>query len=205
VDEAWCDYVVPEECHNVDLWWRGETLGSRWIYNVRALKRTRASKLAVTGLRWRRGLVAWAPYGPHWGIRGYGMWSVCVRKVNFKYYSLNTTASHTATPLRISQILLHSAPQNYKSQNFINGEFLSQWTSRHQAVVPVGTYFQAQCTELEDDSAIKQMQIPITSPPPILSLHDGRLPHVHINQRLQRQFRAPDDERYAARNMLSLQ
>jgi hypothetical protein len=27
----------------------------------------------------------------------------------------------------------------------------------------------------------------------------------HINQRLQIQFRAPDDERYAARNMFSLQ
>jgi len=28
---------------------------------------------------------------------------------------------------------------------------------------------------------------------------------VYINQRVQIQFRAPDDERYAARNMLSLQ
>jgi len=33
----------------------------------------------------------------------------------------------------------------------------------------------------------------------------GRSPHVYINPRLQTQFRAPDDERYAARNMLSLQ
>ena len=33
----------------------------------------------------------------------------------------------------------------------------------------------------------------------------GRLPHVYINQRLQIQFRAPDDERCAAGNMLSLQ
>jgi hypothetical protein len=32
----------------------------------------------------------------------------------------------------------------------------------------------------------------------------GRSPHGHINQKLQIQFRAPDDERYAARNMLSL-
>jgi len=32
----------------------------------------------------------------------------------------------------------------------------------------------------------------------------GRSPHVYINQRLQIQFRAPYDERYAARNMLSL-
>jgi len=38
-----------------------------------------------------------------------------------------------------------------------------------------------------------------------LSLGDGRSPHVYINQRLQMQFRAPDDERYAARNMLNLQ
>ena len=30
-------------------------------------------------------------------------------------------------------------------------------------------------------------------------------PLVYINQRLQIQFGAPDDERYAARNMLSLQ
>jgi len=37
-----------------------------------------------------------------------------------------------------------------------------------------------------------------------LSLDNGRSPHVYINQRLQIQFRAPDDERYAARNMLSL-
>jgi hypothetical protein len=29
--------------------------------------------------------------------------------------------------------------------------------------------------------------------------------NVYINQRLQIQFGAPDDERYAARNMLSLQ
>jgi hypothetical protein len=36
--------------------------------------------------------------------------------------------------------------------------------------------------------------------------HDnGRSPHAYVNQRLQIQFRAPDYERYAARNMLSLQ
>ena len=29
--------------------------------------------------------------------------------------------------------------------------------------------------------------------------------HIYVNQTLQIQFRAPDDERYAARNMLSLQ
>jgi len=38
-----------------------------------------------------------------------------------------------------------------------------------------------------------------------LSLDNGRSPHGYINQRLQIQFRAPDDERCAARNMLSLQ
>jgi hypothetical protein len=38
-----------------------------------------------------------------------------------------------------------------------------------------------------------------------LSLDNDRSPHGYINQRLQIQFRAPDDERYAARNMLSLQ
>jgi len=38
-----------------------------------------------------------------------------------------------------------------------------------------------------------------------LSLGNGRSPHEYINQRLQIQFRAPDDERSAARNMLSLQ
>jgi len=38
-----------------------------------------------------------------------------------------------------------------------------------------------------------------------LSLDNGRSPHEHKNQRLQIQFRAPDDERCAARNMLSLQ
>ena len=38
-----------------------------------------------------------------------------------------------------------------------------------------------------------------------LSLGNGRSPHVYINQRLQIQFRAPDDERCAARNMLKLQ
>jgi len=37
-----------------------------------------------------------------------------------------------------------------------------------------------------------------------LSLGNGRSPHGHINQRLQIQFRAPDDKRCAARNMLSL-
>jgi hypothetical protein len=38
------------------------------------------------------------------------------------------------------------------------------------------------------------------------NIHDnGRSPHVYVNQRLQIQFRAPDYERYAARNMLSLQ
>ena len=31
------------------------------------------------------------------------------------------------------------------------------------------------------------------------SLDNGRSPHVYINQRLQIEFRAPDDERYAAR------
>jgi hypothetical protein len=30
-------------------------------------------------------------------------------------------------------------------------------------------------------------------------------PNVYVNQRLQIQFGAPDDERYAARNILSLQ
>jgi hypothetical protein len=35
-----------------------------------------------------------------------------------------------------------------------------------------------------------------------LSLGNGRSPHGYINQRLQVQFRAPDDERCAARNML---
>jgi len=37
------------------------------------------------------------------------------------------------------------------------------------------------------------------------SLDNGRSPHVYINQMLQIQFGAPDDERCAARNMLSLQ
>jgi hypothetical protein len=37
-----------------------------------------------------------------------------------------------------------------------------------------------------------------------LSLGNGRSPYGHINQRLQIQFRAHDDERYAVRNMLSL-
>jgi hypothetical protein len=37
------------------------------------------------------------------------------------------------------------------------------------------------------------------------NLDNGRSPHEYINQRLQIQFGAPDDERYAARNMLSLQ
>ena len=37
-----------------------------------------------------------------------------------------------------------------------------------------------------------------------LSLGNGRSPYGHINQRLQIHFRAPDDERCAARNMLSL-
>jgi hypothetical protein len=35
-------------------------------------------------------------------------------------------------------------------------------------------------------------------------LGNGRSPYGHINQRLQIQFRAPDDERCAARNVLSL-
>jgi hypothetical protein len=38
-----------------------------------------------------------------------------------------------------------------------------------------------------------------------LSLGNSRLPYGHINQRLQIQFRAPDDERCAARNILTLQ
>jgi hypothetical protein len=36
------------------------------------------------------------------------------------------------------------------------------------------------------------------------SLGNGWSPYGHINQRLQIKFRAPDDERCAARNMLSL-
>jgi hypothetical protein len=38
-----------------------------------------------------------------------------------------------------------------------------------------------------------------------LSLDNDRSPHGNINQRLQIQFRTPDDERSTARNMLSLQ
>jgi len=38
-----------------------------------------------------------------------------------------------------------------------------------------------------------------------LSLDNVRSPHGYINQRLKIQFRAPDDERCAARNMLNLQ
>ena len=38
-----------------------------------------------------------------------------------------------------------------------------------------------------------------------LRLDNCRSPHVYVNQRLQIQFRAPDDERYDARTMLSLQ
>ena len=38
-----------------------------------------------------------------------------------------------------------------------------------------------------------------------LSLGNGQSPHGHINQRLQIQFRAPDDDRCAAQNMLILQ
>jgi hypothetical protein len=38
-----------------------------------------------------------------------------------------------------------------------------------------------------------------------LSLGNGRSPHGYINQRLQIQFRTPDNEVYVARNMLSLQ
>jgi len=41
--------------------------------------------------------------------------------------------------------------------------------------------------------------------PAIVKADNGRSPCVYVNQRLQIQFRAPDDERYAARNMLSLQ
>jgi len=37
---------------------------------------------------------------------------------------------------------------------------------------------------------------------PLSNLDNGRSPHVYINQRLQIQFRAPDDERCAGRNML---
>jgi len=37
-----------------------------------------------------------------------------------------------------------------------------------------------------------------------LNLSNGRSPYGHMNQRLQIQFRAPDGERCAARNMLSL-
>ena len=37
-----------------------------------------------------------------------------------------------------------------------------------------------------------------------LNLGNGRSPYGHINQRLQIQFRAPDDERCAHRNMLSI-
>jgi hypothetical protein len=37
-----------------------------------------------------------------------------------------------------------------------------------------------------------------------LSLGNGRSPHGHINQRLKIQFRAPDDERFAARNTIKL-
>ena len=37
-----------------------------------------------------------------------------------------------------------------------------------------------------------------------LSLDNGRSPYGHINQRLQIQFRAPDDERYAARKHVEL-
>ena len=38
-----------------------------------------------------------------------------------------------------------------------------------------------------------------------LSLGNGRSPYGYINKRLQMQFGAPDDERCAAQNMLSLQ
>jgi len=38
-----------------------------------------------------------------------------------------------------------------------------------------------------------------------LSLDNGRSPHGYINQRLHIRFRAPDDERCAARNVLGLQ
>jgi hypothetical protein len=37
-----------------------------------------------------------------------------------------------------------------------------------------------------------------------ITLGNGRSPFGHINQRQQMQFRAPDDERYVARNMSSL-
>jgi len=40
---------------------------------------------------------------------------------------------------------------------------------------------------------------------PLPRLGKGRSPYGHINQRPQIQFRAPDDEWCAARNMLSLQ
>jgi len=38
-----------------------------------------------------------------------------------------------------------------------------------------------------------------------LRLDTGRSPHAYVNQRLQIHFGAPDDERYASGNMLSLQ
>ena len=46
---------------------------------------------------------------------------------------------------------------------------------------------------------------PLSSLSGSVSLDNGRSPHVYVNQRLQIQFRAPDGERYAAGNMLSLQ
>ena len=47
-------------------------------------------------------------------------------------------------------------------------------------------------------NSITKLQFP-------LSLDYGRSPYGHINQRLQIKFYAPDNERCAARNMLSLQ
>jgi hypothetical protein len=52
--------------------------------------------------------------------------------------------------------------------------------------------------EVDVFSAVVQIHFP-------LRLDNGRSPHVYVNQRLQIQFRAPNDEWYATRNMLSLQ
>jgi hypothetical protein len=126
--------------------------------------------------------------------------------INSTHYKKQTLRSTSAQTLKFSLWFSRNNQQDEKFviefiiQNFIEGPTcFERHTAHHEEI---RTVFAAPGLYTHVVTGRCPGSVGNQFPP---SLDKGRPPHRCINQRLQIQFRAPDDERYATRNMLGLQ
>jgi len=130
--------------------------------------------------------------------------SPCI--ITFKATCFNSIESSSGLPKNrssVSTFTVHSGiPKAYN-------RWYSQYKSTHVSQSSLWlVYFYIDCTTYyKPDCVCSLWFINPCGDRPLsrLGSHPARSPHGYINQRLQTQFGASDDERYAARNMLRLQ